>query len=139
MHLFWIILVFCAASVSAFEKKKVCAKLTEEIGAEFDKCNTLIPEEQLKLINECKKAAVPDALPENVDKTYPYLVEACKDRQKFKTFADCMGGHIENGKITEEHMAENERCYGEVEEKYDVGPGKPTKKSVLDLVIPDSL
>ncbi|XP_015911355.2 uncharacterized protein [Parasteatoda tepidariorum] len=127
MQSVWIILVFCVASISAFGMKKTCEKLTEEIGDAFDKCNALFPEEQLQLINGCKKEAVPDALTEDAVKSYPYLAAACKDRSKFSKFSQCMGGLMLRGEVTKvkflnKQMAENKKCYRMVEEKYDIGP-----------------
>nr|XP_042909031.1 uncharacterized protein LOC122271522 [Parasteatoda tepidariorum] len=78
-----------------------------------------------KIIYECREEALSDALPETVDKTYSYLVAACEDHSKFGKFSYCMGGHIQKGEITDASMSDLEKCYGEVEEKYDVGPERP--------------
>ncbi|XP_071036004.1 uncharacterized protein [Parasteatoda tepidariorum] len=115
MYAIWIILVICVLSVSA-GPDVICPKVTEELGADFDKCDEKDPERVVKVIRACHKEVLPDKEPNK----YNYFVAACKDPTLWKTFNKCFTRDLPVDQFPDSDFANSAACYEEMNKKYDI-------------------
>ncbi|XP_015911364.1 uncharacterized protein [Parasteatoda tepidariorum] len=120
MNAIWIIFAFCVLSATAQTTQPqsgpeiICDKVTDEISAEFDKCNKLDPKHVQKLVSDCQL----EQLPNEEVKAKPYFEAGCKDNSIFRKFAKCVEENSKDMKASD--FEAGTKCYYAVADKYNL-------------------
>ncbi|XP_015911366.1 uncharacterized protein [Parasteatoda tepidariorum] len=120
MNAIWIIFALCVLSATAQTSQPkpgpelICDKITDEISAEFDKCNKLDPKPVQKIVNDCQL----ELLPNEEVKTKPYFEAGCKDNSIFRKFEKCVKDNSKDMKDAD--FEAGTKCYYEVADKYNL-------------------